>query len=206
MGEDEARNGGLGRGSSPGPPDQADAVTQTSPDGRCENPQGRGDKVSLSFILRLIWAAAIVPVVLMGAGGCVSYGIALLTLGRVVVSAATNQGRLASLIVDLVRVIDATLVGVVMTILAFGVYELLIAPVGRPLPAALSVRNMLDLEERVLRTVVVIIAVTALEAVVEPAPNVAQFEIVGAAAVTIVALAVFLRFESRRHGERSGPR
>jgi uncharacterized membrane protein YqhA len=203
MAEEKAGIGTPAGDSSPAQRDQTDAVMQTGLDDRRTKVHLRGAKLSLPFILRLIWATAIVPVVTMGAGGCVSFGIALVMLGRVVVSAATNQETPASLIVELVRVIDASLVGVVMIVLAFGIYELLIGPVARPLPAALSVRDLLDLEERVLRTVIVIIAVTAVEAIVEPAPHVEQLEIVGSAAVVILALAVFLRFESRRHGERS---
>jgi uncharacterized membrane protein YqhA len=92
-------------------------------------------------LLRVIQLGAIVPVLVMGLGAAVSFAIALLVLGHVVVDAAIAPGRLASLIVELVRVIDAVLIGVVMTVLAFGIYELLAAKVERPLPAALVVRN-----------------------------------------------------------------
>jgi uncharacterized membrane protein YqhA len=145
-------------------------------------------------LLRVIQLGAIVPVLIMGLGAAVSFAIAFLVLAHVVVDAAIAPGRLASLIVELVRVIDAVLIGVVMTVLAFGIYELLVAKVERPLPAGLVVRNIWDLERRVIQTVAMIIAVTALEAIVEPAPQIEQLEIVGASAIAILALALFVRF------------
>lgn len=145
-------------------------------------------------LLRVIQLSAILPVLIMGLGAAVSFAIAFLVLSHVVVDAVIAPGRLASLIVELVRVIDAVLIGVVMTLLAFGIYELLVAKVERPLPAALVVRNIWDLERRVIQTVVMIIAVTALEAIVDPAPHAEQLEIVGASAIAILALALFVRF------------
>jgi uncharacterized membrane protein YqhA len=145
-------------------------------------------------LLRVIQLSAIVPVLIMGLGAAVAFAIALLVLGHVVVDAVIAPGRLAALIVELVRVIDAVLIGVVMTVLAFGIYELLVAEVEQPLPAALVVRNIWDLERRIIQTVVMIIAVTAMEAIVEPSPHVEQLEIVVASAIAILALALFARF------------
>src|SRR5512142_2575158 len=133
----------------------------------------------------------------MAVAAAASFGVALLLLWRVLVLLVARPGEVGALIVQLVRVVDATLVGVVMVVIAFGLFELLIARVARPLPAALRARSLWELEARVLRTVVMIMAVTALEAVVEPAPHVEQLEVVVASAVAILALTLFLRFEPR---------
>jgi uncharacterized membrane protein YqhA len=76
--------------------------------------------------------------------------------------------------------------------------------VERPLPAALVVHSVTDLELRVLHTVVVILAVTALQAIVAPAANIGQFEVVAACAVAIVAVAVFLRLSGEQRGQVTG--
>jgi uncharacterized membrane protein YqhA len=149
------------------------------------------------FVLRAVWAAAIVPILLMAVAAAASFAVALLLAWRVLALLAAHPGDAGLLIVQLVRVVDATLLGVVMVVIAFGLYELLIERVPRPLPAALRVRSLQELEGRVLRTVVMIMAVTALEAVVEPAPHVEQLEVVAGAAVAILALTLFLRFEER---------
>jgi hypothetical protein len=64
-----------------------------------------------------------------------------------------------------------------------GICELLVARVERPPPAALVARNLWELERCVIRTVIMIIAVTSLEVIVEPARRIEQLEIVGASAM-----------------------
>jgi uncharacterized membrane protein YqhA len=152
--------------------------------------------------MRLIRSTAIVPVVLMGGGGVVSFGVAVFILGRAITLAVTSNQSLAILIVQLIRMVDASLVGILMVVLAFGIYELLIARVELPLQSALVAHDMWELERRVIETVVVIVAVTALEAIIEPAPRIEQLEIVAASAVVIVALGVFLRLDSGSHTRR----
>ena len=149
-------------------------------------------------MLSVIRMLARVPVVLMGFGAVASFGIALVILVQAVEHAITMPNTLAEALVELARVIDAVLIGVVMIVLAFGIYELLISPVERPLPGALVVHSVADLELRVLHTVVVILAVTALQAIVAPAANVGQFEVVAACTLAIVAVAVFLRLSGGR--------
>jgi uncharacterized membrane protein YqhA len=149
-------------------------------------------------VLRATRALAYVPVVMMGLGAVASFGISLELLVEAVTHAITVPGGLAEALVELARVIDAVLIGVVMIVLAFGIYELLISPVQRPLPAALVVRNVSDLELRVLHTVVVILAVTALQAIVAPSAGVGQLEVVAACALAIVAVAAFLRLSGER--------
>ena len=158
--------------------------------------QGAKGAASLPPLLRLIRATAIVPVVLMGIGAVVAYAVALIDLLKVATTVMAGVPQMPSIIVELVRVVDISLVGMLMSILAFGVYELFIESIDWPFAPALVVRDVADLERRVAQTVAVILAVTALDVVVEPAPQASELEVVGAIALAILAIALFLRLES----------
>ena len=139
----------------------------------------------------------------MGVGAVVSYGIALLELVGIVVAVMSGLQDLPSRIVELVRLVDLSLVGMLMSILAFGIYELFLGTFEWPLAPALVVRDIWDLERRVVQTVAVILAVTALDVVVEPVHQESELAVVGAAAIALLAIGVYLRLESGRH---LGPR
>ena len=81
---------------------------------------------SLPLVLRLVRATAIIPVALMGLSAVVSYGIGLFDLVTTVVSMANDREDMQSVVVELVRVVDITLVGMLMSILSFGIYELFV--------------------------------------------------------------------------------
>ena len=156
---------------------------------------------ALPLVLRLVRATAIVPVVLMGLGTVVTYAVVLLELVSVVAAVITGKPA-SSVIVELVRVVDLSLVGMLMTILAFGIYELFVASIEWPLAPALIVRDIADLERRVAQTVAVILAVTALDVVVESRPAGAALEVVGAIALAVVAIAAYLRLEPKPRADR----
>jgi|SRR5579859_559414 len=157
----------------------------------------RADK--LPVVLRLVRASAIIPVALMGVGAVVCYGIALLELLGIVAAMMSGLQDLPSKIVELVRLVDITLVGMLMSILAFGIYELFLGTFEWPLAPALVVRDMRDLERRVAQTVAVILAVTALDVVVEPVQRESELAVVGAAAIAMLAIGIYLRLESGSH-------
>ena len=167
--------------------------TRSRPD---EVPDPRIDKPPL--VLRLIRATAIFPVALMGVGAAVSYGIALLELVGIVVAVTSGLHDLPARIVELVRLVDISLVGMLMSILAFGIYELFLGSFEWPLAPALVVRDMWDLERRVAQTVAVILAVTALDVVVEPVQEQSELAVVGAAVIAMLAIGIYLRLESGR--------
>lgn len=146
----------------------------------------------------------------MGIGAVIAYAAALADLITVAWAIVAGQRAMPSMIVELVRVVDTSLVGMLMTLLAFGIYELFIASLDRPLAPALLVRDVADLEHRVVQTVAVILAVTALDVVVEPAPHTPELEVVGAIAVAIVAIAAYLKLGPARSSDpanlpRPGP-
>jgi uncharacterized membrane protein YqhA len=173
-----------------------DTVGQPAgPIGQSTRPDPHG-AASLPLVLRLVRATAIIPVVLMGLGAVVSYGIGLVDLVTTAGSLANGHPDMPSMVVELVRVIDVTLVGMLMSILSFGIYELFVASIEWPLAPALVVRDIRDLERRVAQTIAVILAVTALDLVVEPTPLPSVLAVVGAVALALVAIAVYLRMES----------
>ena len=133
----------------------------------------------------------------MGVGAVVAYVVALVDLVQVAASIVAGSHDIQSTIVELVRAVDVCLVGTLMSILAFGIHELFISPIDWPLASALVVRDVADLERRLAQTVVVILGVTALDVVADPAPHLSQLEVVGAIALAIVSIAVYLRLESR---------
>jgi len=135
----------------------------------------------------------------MGVGAVVCYGIALLELLGIVAAMMSGLQDLPSKIVELVRLVDITLVGMLMSILAFGIYELFLGTFEWPLAPALVVRDMRDLERRVAQTVAVILAVTALDVVVEPVQRESELAVVGAAAIAMLAIGIYLRLESGSH-------
>jgi uncharacterized membrane protein YqhA len=151
---------------------------------------------SLPLVLRLARATAILPVVLMGIGALIAYALVAVDLFKVAATIVERAPDMRSMVVELVRVVDISLVGMLMTILAFGVYELFISGIDWPFAPALVVRDIGDLERRVAQAVAVILAVTALDVVVEPAPQTSELEVVGAIALAMVAIALFLRLDS----------
>ena len=167
-------------------------------------PLVRADRhaASLPPLLRLIRATAIIPVVLMGMGALVAYAVALIDLVKVGATAVTGKPDMPSVIVELVRVVDISLVGILMSILAFGIYELFVARIDWPLAPALVVRDIRDLERRVAQTLAVILAVTALDVVAEPTAQTPALEVVGAIALAILAIAVYLRLEAGGNPDR----
>jgi uncharacterized membrane protein YqhA len=176
-------------------PDEAEAEIHTARHDGIPQPATRG-ATSLPRVLRVIRATAIIPVVLMGLGAAVAYAVALLDLIKVVATILTGKPELPSTIVELVRVVDICLVGMLMSILAFGIYELFIASIAWPLAPALVVRDIADLERRVAQTVVVILGVTALDVVVQTTRQVSELEVVGSIALAILAITLYLRLES----------
>lgn len=152
--------------------------------------------------MRLLMLSTVAPVAVLGAGALASFALAVLVLVRVVRSVMSDPNILArSVIIQLLRAIDASLLGVVMIILAFGIYQLIVARPNLRLPQALIVESMREVEQRVMRTVVIILGVSAVEAILEPADTALDhlWTSLGAAS-TITAIVLFLRFRARVNG------
>ena len=106
---------------------------------------------------------------------------------------------------DFVAVIDLFLVGTTLLIAAIGLYELFLtspaADRSPHLPAWLVIADLSDLKARVISMIVLVTAVTFVEAVVDT--NRGHILDLGVAiGVVIVALTGYLRLGDARRGER----
>jgi len=104
--------------------------------------------------------ASAVVALLYGAVAVV--GVVVDTLNTHDVSTASSK----HLAIELIQLTDLFLLGVVLYIVALGLYELFIDP-ELPTPAWLSTRTLDDLKQRLLGVIVVLLSVTFLSDVVD---------------------------------------
>ncbi|MBA2411605.1 MAG: YqhA family protein [Burkholderiaceae bacterium] len=116
-----------------------------------------------------------------------------------VFTGAVDSPQLSILFLKTVSVI---LEAVVFFLIGVGLFSLFIAPLN--LAIALGVDTLNDLEDRVIRIVVVILAVTFLERFIQWQEPVQTLQFGGALAVTVVALMLF-QFFSRRVKQEMPP-
>jgi len=76
----------------------------------------------------------------------------------VVYESVTTDAYLKNTIVDVLTAVDAILLGTVLLVIGYGLYELFIDP-ELPVPAWLRVRDLDDLKSKLIGVVVAIIAV-----------------------------------------------
>jgi uncharacterized membrane protein YqhA len=102
--------------------------------------------------------------------------------------------------------IDLFLIGATLLISAVGFYELFIREIHlkgtNPLPGWLEMRDLNDLKGRVIAMIVLVLAVSFVEAVVDKPSGQVALDLGGGVAAVIVALTVFVRLGSR--GDRDG--
>ena len=102
-----------------------------------------------------------------------------------------------------IEVTDVFLLGTVLFIVSFGLYQLFIQP-ELPVPAWLRIDNLDQLTERLIEVVSVLLSVTFLAFAVDKLREATLLEVGVSVAVVIVALALLSfvghRSPSRRHG------
>src|SRR3954452_3850779 len=102
-----------------------------------------------------------------------------------------------------IEMTDVFLLGTVLLIVSFGLYQLFVQP-GLPVPGWLRIRNLDQLTERLVDVVAVLLAVTFLAFAVEGALESTLLEFGISAAVVIAALSLLLVVSHRHqtdHGE-----
>ena len=150
----------------------------------------------------LVVAIAIVLLVLSAAGAFV-YGAAVFIDGIIEISAHPFPvgNKIGLFLLD----IDLFLIGATLLISAIGFYELFFERVGNEgggrMPGWLQMNDLNDLKVRVISMVVLILAVTFAETVVDEASGLEVLELGGGIALVIAALVAFVRFSGRPHGE-----
>ena len=100
-----------------------------------------------------------------------------------------------------IEMTDVFLLGTVLFIVAFGLYQLFIQP-DLPLPSWLKIHNLDQLTERLIEVVGVLLSVTFLAFAVEGIPDASLIEFGAAVAIVIAALSLLLVVTHRRPGER----
>ncbi len=150
----------------------------------------------------LVVAIAIVVLVLSAAGAFV-YGAAVFINGLTEIAAHPFPvgNKIGIFLLD----IDLFLIGATLLIAAVGFYELFFGRVGSEggsrMPAWLRMNDLNDLKVRVISMIVLILAVTFGETVVDDVAGLEVLELGGGIALTVVALVAFVRFSGRPHGE-----
>ncbi len=154
------------------------------------------------FLAGLRWLILVPVVVLVVAAvGAFAYGAEVLvnSVGEVVrhPNPVGNKIGLFLLIVDLL------LIGATLLIAAIGLYELFISRVDSPgasqLPEWLQMYDLNDLKVRVIAMIVLVAAVSFVEAVVDAESGLQVLELGGGIAAVILALTLFLKVSGQGH-------
>lgn len=123
-------------------------------------------------------------------------------MGMVVYYSVISDYPLKESVVDVLTAIDAILLGTVLLVIGYGLYELFVDP-ELPVPSWLRVKNLDDLKSKLIGVVVAIIAVVFVGVFVDSnrASDVIAYG-VGAGAI-VIALAAFA-WASRKDTKESG--
>jgi uncharacterized membrane protein YqhA len=103
-----------------------------------------------------------------------------------------------------IEMTDVFLLGTVLFIVAFGLYQLFIQP-DLPVPAWLRIHNLDQLTERLIEVVGVLLSVTFLAFAAEGIPDATLLEFGAAIALVIAALSLLLFISHRRSGSPGSP-
>lgn len=145
--------------------------------------------------------AVVVPALASILGALLLMAQGSIAMVIVVISAVSNESTLKDTIVDVLTAVDAILLGTVLLVIGYGLYELFIdAEVDVPL--WLRVRDLDDLKSKLIGVVVAIIAVVFVGVFVDSnrAEDVISYG-VGAGAI-VFGLAIFA-YASKKGGSSS---
>ena len=109
-------------------------------------------------LLGLTRYAVIVPAIASIIGALLLMAQGSIEMVVVVYESVTTDTYLKDTIVDVLTAVDAILLGTVLLVIGYGLYELFIDP-ELPVPAWLRVRDLDDLKSKLIGVVVAIIAV-----------------------------------------------
>jgi uncharacterized membrane protein YqhA len=149
-------------------------------------------------ILGLTRYAVVVPAIASIIGALLLMGQGSVEMVKVVIEALSNGATLKDTIVDVLTAVDAILLGTVLLVIGYGLYELFI-DADIEVPLWLRVRDLDDLKSKLIGVVVAIVAVVFVGVFVDSnrAEDVISYG-VGAGAL-VVGLAIFA-YASRKEG------
>ena len=142
--------------------------------------------------------AVVVPAIASIIGALLLMGQGSVEMVKVVIDALTDGASLKETIVDVLTAVDAILLGTVLLVIGYGLYELFI-DADIEVPLWLRVRDLDDLKSKLIGVVVAIVAVVFVGVFVDSnrADEVISYG-VGAGAL-VVGLAIFA-YASRNEG------
>ena len=142
--------------------------------------------------------AVVVPAIASIIGALLLMGQGSVEMVKVVIEALSNGATLKDTIVDVLTAVDAILLGTVLLVIGYGLYELFI-DADIEVPLWLRVRDLDDLKSKLIGVVVAIVAVVFVGVFVDSnrADEVISYG-VGAGAL-VVGLAIFA-YASRKEG------
>ena len=150
-----------------------------------------------------MWVAIPIVVLVLSAVGAFVYGAAVFING--VTEVASHPFPVGNKIGLFLLDIDLFLIGATLLIAAIGFYELFFERVGDEggarMPAWLQMHDLNDLKVRVISMIVLILAVTFGETVVDEVAGLEVLELGGGIALAIAALVLFVRFSGRTRDE-----
>ena len=109
-------------------------------------------------ILGLTRYAVFVPAIASIIGALLLMAQGSISIGMIVVEAISNNSYLKDTIVSILTAVDAILLGTVLLVIGYGLYELFVDP-RLEVPVWLEVRDLDDLKSKLIGVVVAIIAV-----------------------------------------------
>ena len=141
-------------------------------------------------ILGLTGYAVLIPAVASIIGALLLMAQGSIEIVKVVIDAVISQSYLKDVIVGVLTAVDAILLGTVLLVIGYGLYELFIDS-DLEVPAWLQVKDLDDLKSKLIGVVVAIIAVVFVGVFVDAnrAAEVASYGL-GAGAL-VIGLAVF---------------
>jgi len=113
--------------------------------------------------------------------------IAVVNLLKISFSGRLSKDVIFDAAISFLEIADIVLLATVILVIGLGLYELFISQLN--LPGWLLIRNLDDLKDKLVGTVVVVISILFLGAVVNNIPNLLPFG--ASVALVIVALAIF---------------
>ena len=154
-------------------------------------------------ILGLTRYAVLVPSIASIIGALLLMGQGSLSIITVVVDAVLNDAYLKDTIVDVLTAVDAILLGTVLLVIGYGLYELFV-DTRLEVPDWLQVRDLDDLKSKLIGVVVAIIAVVFVGVFVDSnrASDVVSY---GLGAGALVAGLALFAYATRKDGPVKKP-
>ena len=154
-------------------------------------------------ILGLTRYAVIVPSIASIIGALLLMAQGSISIMMVIVDAVLNDAYLKDTIVDVLTAVDAILLGTVLLVIGYGLYELFV-DTRLEVPAWLQVRDLDDLKSKLIGVVVAIIAVVFVGVFVDAnrASDVVSY---GLGAGALVAGLALCAYATRKDGSVKKP-